>query len=80
MDLRWAIDGPAMGLRWACAPSLLRSATKMRERRSTRVAAAAAVLLLLTTAPASAHALHGNVDAPLPFVAYLAGAAVAVAL
>jgi hypothetical protein len=52
----------------------------MRELRSTRVAVSAAVLLLLTTAPASAHALHGNVDAPLPFVAYLAGAAVAVAL
>ena len=31
-------------------------------------------------APASAHTLHGDVDAPLPFAAYLAGAAVAVAL
>jgi hypothetical protein len=46
----------------------------------TRTTATAVVLLLLAAAPTSAHALHGNVDAPLPFVAYLAGAAVAVAL
>ena len=45
-----------------------------------RAAVTAGVLLLLAAAPASAHALHGNVDAPLPFVAYLAGAATAVAL
>ena len=38
------------------------------------------MLLLLAAAPASAHTLHGDVDAPLPFAAYLAGAAVAVAL
>ncbi len=38
------------------------------------------MLVLLAAVPASAHALHGNVDAPLPFAAYLAGAAVAVAL
>ena len=36
-----------------------------------------AVLLLLAATPASAHTLHGDVDAPLPFAAYLAGAAVA---
>lgn len=35
---------------------------------------------LLLPASASAHAIHGDVDAPLPFVAYLLGAAVAVAL
>ena len=55
-------------------------AIPMRESRAFLAAVTAAVLLLLAAAPASAHALHGNVDAPLPFVAYLAGAAVAVAL
>jgi hypothetical protein len=38
------------------------------------------VLLLLPSTPAGAHTLHGDVDAPLPFAAYLAGAAIAVAL
>ncbi len=36
--------------------------------------------MLLAAVPASAHALHGNVDAPLPFAAYLAGAVIAVGL
>jgi hypothetical protein len=45
-----------------------------------RAATLAASPALLWSAPASAHALQGDVDAPLPFVAYLLGAAVAVAL
>ena len=44
------------------------------------MAGSVAVLLLLAATPASAHTLHGDVDAPLPFAAYLAGAAVAVGL
>ncbi len=52
----------------------------MRESRAFLAAVLAATLLSLAAAPASAHALHGNVDAPLPFAAYLVGAAVAVAL
>ena len=44
------------------------------------MAGSVAVLMLLAATPASAHTLHGDVDAPLPFAAYLAGAAVAVAL
>ncbi len=43
-------------------------------------AAALATPWSLLAAPVQAHALHGNVDAPLPFVAYILGAAVAVAL
>jgi hypothetical protein len=43
-------------------------------------AAALTTLWLLPAAPVRAHALHGNVDAPLPFAAYILGAAVAVAL
>ena len=45
-----------------------------------RVAVSAVVLLLLAAVPVSAHTLDGDVDAPLPFAAYLAGAAIAVAL
>jgi len=52
----------------------------MRRNRTFRVAGSAAVLVLLAATPTSAHTLHGNVDAPLPFAAYLAGAAIAVAL
>ena len=52
----------------------------MRSTRLLRVAVSAVVLLLLAAAPASAHTLDGAVDAPLPFAAYLAGAAIAVAL
>jgi len=52
----------------------------MRRSRSLRVAGSAALLALLIVAPASAHTLQGNVDAPLPFAAYLLGAAVVVAL
>ena len=52
----------------------------MRRSRTLRAASLAAVLLLLAAVPANAHALHGNVDAPLPFAAYLVGAAIAVAL
>lgn len=51
----------------------------MRIRPLLRAAGLAAVLLLLA-APVHGHALHGNVDAPLPFAAYLLGAAVAVAM
>ena len=40
----------------------------------------AVTLALLWSVPAAAHTLHGDVDAPLPFAAYLLGAAVAVAL
>ncbi|MEX1295602.1 MAG: hypothetical protein AB1Z67_05460 [Candidatus Limnocylindrales bacterium] len=52
----------------------------MGRTRTLRVALSAVVLLLLAAAPASAHTLSGDVDAPLPFAAYLAGAAIAVAL
>jgi len=51
----------------------------MWRNRTLRAVGSAAVLLLAAT-PAGAHTLHGNVDAPLPFAAYLAGAAIAVAL
>jgi hypothetical protein len=47
---------------------------------SFRAAWLAAIPTLLWSTPASAHALHGDVDAPLPFVAYILGAAAAVAL
>ena len=39
-----------------------------------------ALLMLLAATPVSAHALHGDVDAPLPLAVYLLGAAAAVAL
>ncbi len=52
----------------------------MGRNRTLRVAGSVAVLLLLAATPAGAHTLHGDVDAPLPFAAYLAGAAIAVAL
>ena len=52
----------------------------MRESRTLRAASTSVVLVLLAAVPAHAHTLHGDVDAPLPFWAYLAGAAVAVAL
>ncbi len=40
---------------------------------------AAASLAILVPSVASAHSITGRVDSPLPFVAYLAGAAIAVA-
>lgn len=52
----------------------------MRTTRTLRATVSAAVLLLLAAGPAAAHTLDGDVDAPLPFAAYLAGAAIAVAL
>lgn len=52
----------------------------MRRSRPLSVTALVSVLALATAAPASAHALHGNVDAPLPLAAYLLGAAAAVAM
>ncbi len=52
----------------------------MRRSRTLAAGATAAPLFLLPAAPASAHALHGNVDAPLPFAVYLLGAAAAVGL
>jgi hypothetical protein len=52
----------------------------MRRRLALCAVALAALLVLLAAAPVVAHALHGNVDAPLPFVAYILGAAAAVAL
>ncbi len=52
----------------------------MRRNLTLRVAGLATLWLLLLTAPVGAHALHGNVDAPLPFAAYILGAAVAVAM
>jgi hypothetical protein len=42
--------------------------------------AALAFVLVLRPEAAQAHALHGDVDAPLPLAAYLLGAAIAVAL
>jgi hypothetical protein len=45
-----------------------------------RAAVAAVLLVLAAAVPVSAHPLGGDVDAPLPLVAYMAGAAVAVAL
>jgi hypothetical protein len=48
--------------------------------RTLRVVGLAAAMLLLAAAPASAHTLHGDIDAPLPFAVYLIGAAIAVAL
>ncbi len=39
----------------------------------------AAMLAVLLPAVASAHSITGRIDSPLPFVAYLAGAAIAVA-
>lgn len=52
----------------------------MSRGRSIQAAGTAAVLTALASAPVAAHELHGNVDAPLPFAAYIAGAAIAVAL
>ena len=52
----------------------------MGRHRTLRVAASAVVLMMLAATPAAAHTLQGDVDAPLPFAAYLAGAALAVAL
>jgi hypothetical protein len=48
--------------------------------RSIHAASLAAVLTVLGVAPVGAHTLQGDVDAPLPFVAYIVGAAIAVAL
>lgn len=48
--------------------------------RSIHAASLAAVLTVLGVAPAGAHTLHGAVDAPLPFAAYIVAAAIAVAL
>ena len=56
----------------------------MRTRRGALGAAAAVGLplaqLIMRPATTSAHALHGDVDAPLPLEAYLVGAALAVGL
>ncbi len=52
----------------------------MRRNLTLRVVALATLWLLLAAGPASAHALHGNVDAPLPFAVYILGAAAAVAM
>ena len=55
----------------------------MRTRRGaigTAVAGLPIATLLTLPVPASAHALHGDVDAPLPLAAYLVGAAIAVGL
>jgi hypothetical protein len=52
----------------------------MRRSRSIHAAGLALMLTLSAAAPVAAHALHGDVDAPLPFAAYLIGAALAVAL
>lgn len=52
----------------------------MRRSRSIPAAGLALLLTLSVAAPVGAHALHGDVDAPLPFWAYIIGAAVAVAL
>ena len=55
----------------------------MRTRRGaigTAIAGLPIVTLLALPVPASAHALHGDVDAPLPLAAYLVGAALAVGL
>jgi hypothetical protein len=56
----------------------------MRTRRAALGAAAVVGLplaqLLMRPATTAAHALHGDVDAPLPLEAYLVGAAIAVGL
>jgi hypothetical protein len=56
----------------------------MRTRRGALGAAAVVGLplaqLIMRPATTSAHALHGDVDAPLPLEAYLVGAALAVGL
>ena len=52
----------------------------MRRRCSIPAAGLAVVLIMSVAAPVSAHALHGDVDAPLPFAFYIIGAAIAVAL
>jgi len=52
----------------------------MGRHRTLRVVGSAVAMLLLIVAPASAHTLDGDIDAPLPFVAYLVGAAIAVGL
>ncbi len=52
----------------------------MRRYLRPSVATLATLWLLLRATPVNAHALHGNVDAPLPFAVYILGAAVAVAL
>lgn len=58
-----------------------RGARVPRPSPGTSVAAAAvlALLALLVPAAASAHGITGRIDSPLPFVAYLIGAAIAVA-
>jgi hypothetical protein len=50
-----------------------------RTLRPLPIAGIAAGLLSLVPAGASAHSITGRVDSPIPFVAYLAGAAIAVA-
>jgi len=61
--------------------------SSLRERKATRPALIIAAASLVGTAGAllfplsvAAHALHGRVESPLPFTAYILGAAVAVAL
>ncbi len=48
-------------------------------RRSTRALPVGMLLALLLPATASAHSIGGKIESPLPFVAYLIGAAIAVA-
>jgi hypothetical protein len=48
--------------------------------RSIHAAGLGALMTVLTAAPATAHSLRGDVAAPLPFAAYILGAAVAVGL
>lgn len=52
----------------------------MSARRSVAAALGGAVAGLLVPGLAAAHTISGRVDSPLPFVAYIAGAAVAVAV
>ena len=51
----------------------------VRTLRLLPIASVAAALLSLVPTAASAHSISGRVDSPIPFVAYLAGAAIAVA-
>ena len=67
----------------AASRSRCYAAAAMRTRRGaigTAIAGLPIVTLLTLPVPASAHALHGDVDAPLPLAAYLVGAAIAVGL
>ncbi len=78
--VRGGVPAPAQGRCYAAAvPSWNGSADRTRWRRTISVAAVAAGAASLAPGVASAHTITGKVDSPLPFVAYLAGAAIAVA-